>query len=279
MKVLFNIVLAGALQLSFAFSVATRQKQLTQHVKLNDYVSTVSAQNLNLSLDIESKGSHLHIRGMSWELQRDKVEINTIKMPGMHGPLPQLSSGIFPIRLDTPGTYIDLKGSQQVVLQDSSWELCWTDGIPSGSLMCGFTVPRDYTRNEASLLSGETYFITFTVFSREGLTELQTDKSRMMDEVHALMNTRQEAVDRMRSSFNPLVKAAEYSKAVDALERLSYYDTDRLNLIPSDKEVIAIGDSMMIANTGQVWSRGEDGKRVKHGTGFVSSSAKQMLRP
>jgi hypothetical protein len=77
----------------------------------------------------------------------------------------------------------------------------------------------------------------------------------MMGQAEALMKVRQDAVDKVQSTFNPIIKAAEYSKALDAMERLSYYDMDRINSIPTNKEVIPICQSVMIASTGLLWSR------------------------
>lgn len=265
--------------MSSAYMATTRT--LSRHQHLNEYVRTVSSKDLHLALDIQKNGSHLHISGLSLTLHHDQVEASSmdIQMPGIDGPLPQLSSGKFAFQVAQPGTYIDMKGRQSVVFDKSVWELCWSDGAPSGSLLCGFTVSQDYARNEACLSSGQNYFCTFPVFSAEGLASLQADKEYMMKEVNALMKTRQDAIDKMRSTFNPIIKAAEYSKAMDALERLSYYDMERLQLIPSDKEVVPICDSMMISNTGQVWSRGVDGERVVHGSAFVKFRDGPVLAP
>jgi hypothetical protein len=274
--------LTAALPLSSAFRATART--LSRHQKLNEYVSAFSSTNLNISLNIETNGSHLHISGMSLTLQHCKAETasshaTSLKMPGKDGPLPQLSSGIFPIQMLNPGSFIGMNGHQSVLLQNPIWEMCWSDGAPSGSVVFGFRVPQDYTRNGAQLSSTESYYCTFAVFSRDGLEELQRDKKEMMEQVEALMKVRRDAVEKVRSTYNPIIKAAEYGKALDAMERLSYYDMERIQLIPSNKEVLPICQSIMIANTGQLWSRGVDGKRVVHGTAFVSRCGGSSLAP
>ena len=281
MKIILVVLALAALETSSAFKATARP--LSQHQKLNEYVNTFSSKNLDLSLNIERNGSHLHISGMSLAFENTKVDTTShhtsVKMPGIDGPLPHLSSGLFSIHMINPGSYIGMKGRQAVHLQNPVWEMCWSDGAPSGNVMFGFTVPQEYTRNDARLESSESYVCTFAVFSRDGLDELQRDKKKMMGQVDALVKVRQDAVDKVRSTFNPIIKAAEYSKALDAMERLSYYDMDRINSIPTNKDVIPICQSVMIANTGQLWSRGIDGKRVVHGSAFVSGSGGLSLAP
>lgn len=276
------LALAAAFPQSLAFRATARS--LTQHQKLKEYVSAISSKNLNLSLNIETNGSHLHISGMSLTLQSCMIETasphaTSFMMPGKDGPLPQLSSGVFPIQMVNPGSFIGMNGHQSVLLQNPVWEMCWSDGAPSGNVVFGFQFPQDYTRNDAQLSSSETYYCTLNVFSRDGLEELQRDKKEMLEQVETLMKVRLDAIEKVRSTYNPIIKAAEYSKALDAMERLSYFDMERIHLIPSDKEVLPICQSMMIANTGQLWSRDDNGKRVVHGSAFVSRSGGQSLAP
>jgi hypothetical protein len=252
---------------------------------LHDYVSNLSLENIQLSLNVESNGSFLHVGGISLNLDKEKLQHHsTHNMPGLHGPLPQLSSGIFPIQVMQSGSFIDSHGTQSVTLQDVVWELCWSDGAPSGSFICAFTVPRNYIRNDAQLLAGTRYYTTFSIFSHQGLEELQLDKANMMNEIQELVQLRQDAAQRMRSTMNPIVKATEYAKAVDALERLSYYDTDRLNLIPSNQDVVPVSDSLFISKKGELWSRdgqmsGKGTKRILHGTIWVRPKDSPPLAP
>ena len=157
MKIILPVVLLAlsTLEQSSAFKATART--LSQHRKLNEYVSTLSSKNLDITLNIESNGSHLHISGMSLTFENRKVDTSShqtsVKMPGVDGPLPHLSSGIFPIEMVKPGSYIGMQGRQAVHLQNPVWEMCWSDGAPSGNVMIGFTVPHDYTRNGACLAS------------------------------------------------------------------------------------------------------------------------------
>ena len=281
MKVVLLLSAAVSLLQLSTSALTSTTRTLSQHRKLQEYVNNLSSKTIDLSLNVQENGSHLCVSGMSLTFQNEMVDTvsHTLKMPGIDGPLPQLSSGLFSLQLVNPGSYVDMKGRQSVFLENSIWEMCWSDGAPSGSVVFGFTVPQDYTRNDASLWSSLTYFCTLPVFSRDGLCELQHDKMRMMEEVDRLEKIRKYAVSKADATFNPLIKAAEYSKAMDATERLSYYDLQRLELIPSDKEVFSISPSLLLANTGQIWSRCSSGKRLVHGKAFVSRSGGPVLAP
>ena len=124
---------------------------------------------LKITLNIgEEDGPRMAVANMVVELHNDPANYEHTTLPGADGEYSQLSSGHRRLDVVSEGHFINLKGTQHVKMDKGCWEMCWRDDKPAGTLICGFDLPEEYTRNEAVLPKGEMY-VSFPVWTKEGL--------------------------------------------------------------------------------------------------------------
>jgi hypothetical protein len=95
------------------------------------------------------------LEGLEIDLRQErlaaKAQSNTgrdsIQMPVANGPNSQLSSGKRALTLRQSPSFIGLKGTQTVKLENACWELVWREGDIAGNLICGFDVPNEVRKS------------------------------------------------------------------------------------------------------------------------------------
>ena len=86
--------------------------------------------------------------------------LDSPKLPGANGPNPQLSSGAKSLKLLKEGKFIDHTGSRLAGMEHGVFEMIWRKNAKAGALICGFDVPEDITRNDASIPKGRVYVVS-----------------------------------------------------------------------------------------------------------------------
>jgi hypothetical protein len=135
-------------------------------------IETQTEQRLSVTLNIGKEGdsSRLPIKGMIFDLRKERAQYEHVPMPGIDGPHPELSSGARRLDLIKEGHYSGMSGPQEVRTLKGCWEMVWKKDASAGTLLCGFEVPDAYKRNDATLPHGRIY-ISFPIWTRDGLVD------------------------------------------------------------------------------------------------------------
>ncbi|EJK59249.1 hypothetical protein THAOC_20553 [Thalassiosira oceanica] len=191
--------------------------------------------------------------GESSDVEREG-RLLSVPLPGTNGPNPQLSRGAHAIETTKDGTFISLEGLQTVELRDGSWEMVWRQDSIAGILVCGFNLAEDARRNSGVLEKGAIY-LTFPVYTDEGLASVQATKSMKQAAYDMHKKERDEQLDLVRSAPNPLMKALHYRNAYQSLESMHGTGLSRLAEVPSTEEdVVEIGEGLRAVKTGTLWT-------------------------
>lgn len=215
------------------------------------------SQKVAINLDIGENGSasRLAIKGMTIDLLNDLADSeSSIKMPGKNGPFPKLSSGVRKLNLVKEGEFVSLAGAQMVKALKGCWEMVWKKDVPAGALMCGFEIPEDYHRNDATLPAGKV-FMSFQIFTQETLAFAQAKKERVMKIANEALKEKEEALDKYFSDPNPLMRALHYRRAMEAAEKYSMQAVQTVQNIPESNEVLQLQNDLFCTTKGQVWSK------------------------
>mmetsp|Transcript_2644 Transcript_2644/g.7338 ORF Transcript_2644/g.7338 Transcript_2644/m.7338 type:complete len:298 (-) Transcript_2644:117-1010(-) len=229
---------------------------------LPDLGNIVEAQHeavLQIALDIGKSGesSRMGIKGLTLELHSEAVPSDqpSVKLPGINGPHPELSSGSRRLEIQEEGGFVSLGGAQKVGMKDPCWEMVWRDGAPAGSLVCGFDISDDYHRNDATLPKGKTY-ISFPVWTTEGLADAREQKAKSMGYNQA----KRDALDEFQQEPNLLLKALKYREACVAAEKCSLYPMRNFAIVPDAEEIVPFrkhqesADDIWLTTRGVVWA-------------------------
>jgi hypothetical protein len=236
---------------------------------LIDMVNVQKDFKLNIVLSIGDNkvgASQIAIRGMEFDLHKEKPDYDHVKLPGINGPHPNLSTGARKLSMIREGEFIDGMGINLVKTLKGCWEMVWRKDAHAGSLLCGFEIPEDYTRNDATLPKGRIY-LSFPVWTKEGLAFGRKKKEEIMGLAKRKIQEKNEALAKYMEEKNPLMKAVHYRNAFAAAA--DYYDLPKTSLsyVPDEHEVIEIHDDLLLTTKGLVWSKQlPDGKKVLLGT-------------
>jgi hypothetical protein len=250
-----------------------------------DSQTTTAPLNIKLDVGID-QGARMNISGMLLELSsqlavnqndNDTTDKNKNpghpKMPGADGPQPQLSTGVRILNVIQFGSFVSMKGQQQVQTLNGCWEMVWRQNALAGSLICGFQVPEDYTRNDASLPKGNIY-LSFPIWNKAGLAEAQAIKESTLLRAKQLLTEKDQQLEKMSATPNPLMKALHFRNAAAAMERYEMQDLKRIEIVPSNDEVIPLhDDDLLLTTKGLVFSKEgsfHQGRHVLLGTAFAS---------
>merc|ERR1739846_182812 len=115
---------------------------------------------------------------------------------GANGMFKSIASQRRSMKLIQPGSFISMKGQQKIDMLRPSWELIWPAETPSGSLVMGFSLPQDYSRNEHSTtLTSGNINIQFPIWSKSSLEFSQAERHRLVVEFNRLYESKKEALD------------------------------------------------------------------------------------
>jgi hypothetical protein len=222
-------------------------------------VEATKTKSMAIKLEVGMKReSKLTINDLKLDFSSDPVVDSSHHpaMPGVNGPHPQTSSGIRNLQVKEDGWFIDMSGKKDVQLKNGCWELIWRDGALAGTLVCGFEVTESYTRNDATLSPCRLY-MSFPVWSAEGLKKAQEDKKTVMDRALGFVNEKELQLAKMQETSNPIMKALHYRNAYAAMDKYSLENVKAFEMIPSDEEVLTFGldQDMLVTTKGLAFSK------------------------
>ena len=207
------------------------------HPLLSEFAQAQTGILLNIGLDIpkdltDKSSSRLYIQDLALELQTSSLLKDNVNLPGASGPNPTCSTGPLGIKVHEEGTFVSMKGAQTVHFEKACWEMLWLKDRPAGSLVCGFELPEDISRNDAVLHAGRVY-INFPIFTIETLQTAQAKKIEYDTSFKKCTDLQDEEMEKMHSTNNPLMKAVHFRNAVGANEKASLMRTSAYENIPT----------------------------------------------
>eukprot|EP00591_Stephanopyxis_turris_P006494 CAMPEP_0195507714 /NCGR_PEP_ID=MMETSP0794_2-20130614/1108_1 /TAXON_ID=515487 /ORGANISM="Stephanopyxis turris, Strain CCMP 815" /LENGTH=145 /DNA_ID=CAMNT_0040634489 /DNA_START=450 /DNA_END=884 /DNA_ORIENTATION=- len=145
-----------------------------------------------------------------------------------------------------------MEGLQKVSMQNGCWEMVWRDNAPAGSVVCAFDLPKTVRRNEAFLEAGRMY-VSFPVWTAEGLAEKQNHKQLVEEKAKTLLEEKEDQFLKMKTTSNPILKALHFRNANQSDEKYHNLELDRVSEIPSDDDVVPIQGNLALCSEGTIW--------------------------
>lgn len=234
-----------------------------------DFISKVNEGILlNIGFDIprnikDKTSPRLYIKGLSIMLKNMQAKANHSHLPQKTVGAPITRTGPLNVETQADGHFVSMNGTQNVEFEHGCWEMLWQVGKPAGSIICSFDLAKDVSRNDAVLQAGNVY-MTFPVFSREGLSDLRARKANYETEIKKHTDLQAEELKKTSETKNLLMKAVHFRRAVAANEKVSLMRTNFYDKIPTvDDEMISFGDDLVLYKKGTVWSKASGGKAAK----------------
>ena len=221
----------------------------------------------------------MSVSDLSVCIHHDRAEYDHVTLPGADGKAAkQFSCGHRALDVLSQGHYVDLSGTKYVEMEKGCWEICWREGKPAGTLVCGFELPEDYTRNAAHLPKG-TIYVNFPVWTKAGLKVGQQEKLKLEEESLKYWNEHEQALYFAESTDNPFMQAIHNLSAEAAFEKYAALPHDMLEAIPEDNEVVHLQDDLLLTTKGSIMSNHKDGGHAFVGMATVSipSSIKRLM--
>lgn len=249
MKYFFSTALLAVAGNGFIF-------EPTAKIGLKAIVDAQPTQKLAINMDIGKEGtnSRLAITGMMVDLHSTSAAYEHVAMPGENGPHPQLSSGSRKLDLLKQGEFVSLTGSKLVNAIKGCWELVWKKDATAGALLCGFEIPEEYKRNDASLQAGRVY-LSFPVWTKDTLAYAREQKKLVLKEAADAIKEKDEALQKYQSDPNLLQKALHYRNAYIAAEKYWLQPLRAMQQVPDEDEVVELQKDLFCTTKGLVWSK------------------------
>jgi hypothetical protein len=241
------------------------------HPLLNEFSEAYDKVQFQIGVDIphdvnsrmESQ-SRLYIDNICLEFRNLPVLVSgadVVKLPGCNGPNPASSTGPLATHMHSHGKFISMNGMQEVLFDKGCWEMVWLENKPAGSIVCGFDIAQDVTRNGAKLPSGHVY-LSFPVFTRETLDVAQAKKLKHETLFLKYSALQTEELEKMAMTKNVIKKAIHFRNAVGANEKASLMRTNAYKNVPtSEEDIVYIGDDLVLCKNGIVYH--EDVSEIK----------------
>eukprot|EP00591_Stephanopyxis_turris_P011095 CAMPEP_0195517362 /NCGR_PEP_ID=MMETSP0794_2-20130614/10555_1 /TAXON_ID=515487 /ORGANISM="Stephanopyxis turris, Strain CCMP 815" /LENGTH=266 /DNA_ID=CAMNT_0040646153 /DNA_START=91 /DNA_END=891 /DNA_ORIENTATION=+ len=255
------------------------QKAFTVNPSLTEYAAAQEGTSLSFHLDIGGKSaeSRLPLNGLVLEFHDSAPGYIHPKLPGANGPHPHMSCGPKVLEVKEEGSVINMEGLQKVSMKNGCWEMVWRDNAPAGSIVCALDIPETVRRNEASLKSGRMY-MSFPVWTVEGLIEKQKYKQLMEEKAVNFLEEKENELLKMKTTSNPILKALHYRNAAESVEKYYCLGMNRVAEIPSDNDVVPIQGNLMLCRKGTIWTKDDKALFGEHVLlGVASISASQLL--
>lgn len=218
---------------------------------------------INLDVGVNKESSKLNVNGMAFEISPKPANYDHPKMPGATGKTPQLSSGARTLNLIEEGHYVDISGTKHVKALNGCWEFFWRKNAIHGSLICGFDIPEEYHRNDASLPKCSLY-MNFPLWTKASLENARKRKEQILDRAKFLLDKKKDELNKMKKTTNPFMKAFHFGSAADADERYSFQPFKSLEIIPSNDDIIWLQEDLLLSAKGLVFSTEESFQRKSH---------------
>lgn len=227
------------------------------HPALPQFAQAQTGTLLNIRLDVGTeKQARMSISGLVLELKQEAVsdEEKLVALPGADGPNARASTGAKSLVVRDEAYFIGMNGKQHVPLLHCCWEMVWREGAPAGVIVCGFDVPKEVRRNDASLSAGRLY-LSFPVWTKNGLADAQRIKLDVESRARKHMQDKQDELTKMESTNNPLMKALHYRNAAEAMEKYQNTGLSRVEQVPLNEDVMLIQNNLLLATKGLAWSK------------------------
>jgi len=223
---------------------------------LNQAIGAQKTTPLKINLDVgaNEESSKLNVNGMAFEICSKMADYDHPMMPGADGKSPQLSSGARELNLIEEGYFIDMSGKKHVKALNGCWEMFWRENALTGSLICGFDIPEEYHRNDASIPKCCLY-LNFPLWTKIGLEKARERKDKILGRASFLLDKKQEEMSRMKNTYNPFLKVFHYGNAIMADDKYHFQPLKSLEIIPSDDEIIWLQDDLLLNTKGLVFSK------------------------
>jgi hypothetical protein len=223
---------------------------------LAQLVDAQTEKRLNVNLNIGTKADEvrLAVKGLVMDLFTNPTDYEHVPMPGVNGLNPKLSSGTRKLSIVKEGHFITSTGAEMVQTMKGCWEMVWQKDSPAGTLLCGFEVPEEYRRNDATLPKGKIY-LSFPVWTKDTLAFARIEKDIILARAKKCIDNKNEEVAKMQATSNILEKAWYYRNAVAAAEQYWLQPLKKLETVPNKDEVIALQDDLFLTTKGTVWSK------------------------
>jgi len=249
---------------------------------LSKFAEAHSGILLNIGLDIpkdmKSKlmtQSRLCIQDLTLELQADQIVTEHVLLPGSNGPVPTSSTGPLSIKTHSNGKFVSMQGTQYVNFAKGCWEMIWLKNKPAGSIVCGFELTQEASRNGAVLPPGNVY-INFPIFTRETLKIFKAKKEKYGIELRKWTDLQAGELEKLEMTENLLKKAMHFRNACAANEKVSTMRRANLydNVPISDESILCVGDDLLLCKVGTVWTKALEDRGTKKHTKVGSASVK-----
>jgi len=207
----------------------------------------------------------MSVTGMTLELRNVDPSYAHPAMPGVDGPHPELSTGAKALDVVRDGSFVSLQGTKHVSLLNGCWELVWKDGAPAGSLVCGFDLDEDVTRNDATLPKGRIY-LSFPVWDQTSLTLAQLEKKERQDRASVFLADNSAEMEKFKDETNPLMKALHYRNAVAAINKFHDSGTTYYKAVPEPNEVLELNEAtkLFVTAKGLMWTKDGSFRSGRH---------------
>lgn len=224
---------------------------------LVEVVDSQKVTSLSIQLDIgedKQNAPRLNVKDINIALASKPAAYTHPLMPGANGPHPQLSSGPRTLTVTKQGHFISMAGEQTVETLNGCWEIVWRENALAGALICGFDIPEEYVRNDASLPKGRLY-LSFPIWTKVGLREAREDKEKVLARSKELQEEKQEQLDKMEATGNPIMKALHLRNAYAAMEKHYMQPLSSVKMVPSDEEIVSLQDDLLLTTKGLAFTK------------------------
>lgn len=224
---------------------------------LVEVVDSQKVTPLSIQLDIgdtKENTARLNVKDMKIMLSSNPATYKHPLMPGANGPHPHLSSGPRALSVTEQGYFISMAGKQEVEAFNGCWEIVWRQTALAGALICGFDIPEEYTRNDASLPKGRLY-LSFPIWTKVGLREAREESEKVLTKSKELQKEKQEHINKMEGTDNPIMKALHLRNAYETMEKHSFQPVSTAKMVPTDDEIIALQDDLLLTTKGLAFTK------------------------
>jgi len=249
---------------AFVENIGRKEKLVNNKIRadINDVVNQQVNKQLNIQLHVgDEESGFLTVQDMIIQLgdRYNKDEEERVRLP-----CNDVSSGGHRLNVVSKGTYVNMKGLQHVDCDKGCWEICWTRGSPAGTILFALNLPQTYSRNEV-ILPGGNLWLSFPVWTSEGLKYGQKAKQEVLDEIEFYDRKWNEELDEYEMTENPIMRMIhEWSAHFYATKCDDLYDYS-LDTIPDDEHCHKLQEDLLLSSRGLIWKRdGNDDVLMGH---------------
>ncbi|CAB9516030.1 expressed unknown protein [Seminavis robusta] len=258
---------------------------------LTDFKKSQFGEKFKISMDIkenanDERSPRMSLEGLCVELLQEKAaKKDVVGLPGANGPHPNSSSGGKGLDVLSHPSFIDIFGTQKVRMEKAAWEVIFRKDAANGALILGFHLPAGAKRNDAHIDPGRIY-LSFDVYDPERLAVRQIERVEAEAKCKEYVQERDDELDKYKTTNNIFMKALHYRNAAAAVEKIDLSGVRWLSQIPSDSDVLPLGDGLLVKTAGTIWQKEQGFIGAKHTllgdavmTPYEEQAKEDLLRP